>query len=229
MAKSLKKLEALKLRQSGMSIKDIAKHLEVSRSTSSTWCRDTILSKDQKQNLYKKMVTAGHKGRMMGAEANKHKKLEVLNEVKDLADKEIGVLSKRDILMLSLGLYWGEGSKDNQGRFVFVNSDPIAILLIINWLKIILNIEKKLLRPQLYINDQHIKREDDVINFWSKKLKIPKIQFRKTIFISVPHRKIYPNHETYMGVMHLTVSKGSYIKYRTMAFLNVIQEYVQKF
>lgn len=130
--------------------------------------------------------------------------------------------------MLALGLYWGEGSKDAQGRFVFVNSDPIAILLIINWLKISMGVEKTSLQPQLYINDQHRKREAVVIKFWSKKLKIPETQFRKTIFISVPHKKIYANFDTYMGVLHLTISKSSVLKYQTMAFLHRAQEYVQK-
>ncbi len=229
MAKSLKKIEALKLRQSGMSIKEIAVLLDVSRSTSSVWCRDILLSEKQKEKLYKKMVTAGHKGRMIGAAVNKQKKIDILDHAKELATKEIGRLSKRDILMLSLGLYWGEGSKDSQGRFVFVNSDPVAILTIIYFLKIVFGIGKNQLCPQLYINDQHKKRENVVINFWSKKLKIPKNQFGKTIFITVPHKKVYANFETYMGVLHLTVSKGSVIKYKTMAFLNLIQKNVQKF
>ena len=229
MAKSLKKLEALKLRENGKSIKEIALLLDISRSTSSVWCRDILLSEKQKENLYKKMVTAGHKGRMIGAAVNKQKKIDILDHAKELAIKEIGRLSKRDILMLSLGLYWGEGSKDSQGRFVFVNSDPVAILMIIYFLKIVFGIDKNQLRPQLYINDQHKKRENVVINFWSKKLKIPKNQFGKTIFITVPHKKVYANFETYMGVLHLTMSKGSVIKYKTMAFLNLIQKNVQKF
>ncbi len=228
MAKSLKKHEALVLRQSGMSIKEISNKIGISRSTVSIWCRDVILSKLQKETLYKKMVDAGHKGRMMGAEANKKKKLDIVSSLDILAHKEIGVLSVRDIQMLALGLYWGEGSKDKQGRFVFVNSDPIAVSLIVNWLTTNMDISKTSLHPQIYINDQHISRENIVTSFWVKKLKIPKSQFRKTIFIAVPHKKIYANHNTYMGVLHLTISKSSYLKYKTMACLHEIQRCVQK-
>ena len=228
MAKSLKKIEAIKLRQGGMSIKDIAYEINIARSTVSVWCRDIILSKQQKDKLYKKMVDSGHKGRMLGAEANRQKKINVLDSVKNISKKEIGKLSKRDITMLSLGLYWGEGSKDKQGRFNFVNSDPVAIQMIIHWLKISMNIGKSSLQPQIYINEQHKERVELIINFWSKKLKLPKSQFRKTIFISVPHKKIYKNYETYMGVLHLTISKSSTLKYQTMAFLSTIQEQVQK-
>ena len=115
MAKSLKKIEAVKLRQSGMSIKDISSKIDIARSTVSIWCSDVVLTNKQKEILHKKMIDSGHKGRMMGAVANKNKKLDVLNSVKVVAKKEIGTLSKRDIKMLSLGLYWGEGSKDKQG------------------------------------------------------------------------------------------------------------------
>ena len=96
MAKSLKKLEALKLRRLGMSIKEIAETISIARSTVSVWCNDVILSKNQKDALYNKMVEAGHKGRIMGAEANKNKKLEVLESVRKIAAKEITSLSKRD-------------------------------------------------------------------------------------------------------------------------------------
>ena len=174
------------------------------------------------------MVDAGHKGRIMGAESNKKKKLDVLESVKKIAKNKISKLSKRDIEMLALGLYWGEGSKDSQPKFVFVNSDPKALLLIINWLKVGMNISSELLSPQIYINDQHKEREEVVKNFWSKKLNLLKGQFRKTIFIKVPHKKIYANHDTYMGVLHLTVSRSSVLKYQTIAFLEEVQEYVQK-
>jgi transposase-like protein len=228
MAKSLKKIEALKLRREGKSIKEIASRVDVARSTASVWCREISLSKKQKDKLYKKMVDAGHKGRLMGAEANKRKKLDTLNSVKSIATKEISTLSKRDIQMLALGLYWGEGSKDKQGRFNFVNSDPWAILLILHWLKTGMGVKKISLRPQIYINDQHKKREKIILNFWAKKLSISESSFRKTIFISVPNKKVYENYDTYMGVLHLTISKSSYLKYQTMAFLQRAQECVQK-
>ena len=228
MAKSLKKLEALKLRRLGMSIKEIAETISIARSTVSVWCNDVILSKNQKDALYNKMVEAGHKGRIMGAEANKNKKLEVLESVRKIAAKEITSLSKRDIQMLALGLYWGEGSKGREGKFVFVNSDPGTVLLIIKWLQASMSITREVFHPQIYINNQHKERESLVTEFWSKKLKIPKIQFGKTIFIKTPHKKIYENHDTYMGVLHLTVSKSSYLKYKTMAFLHQAQMCVQK-
>jgi predicted transcriptional regulator len=228
MAKSLKKLEALKLRKKGLSIKEISTIVGIAKSTVSLWCRDVTLSKIQTEKLYKRMVDAGHKGRMIGAEVNRQKKISVLDSVQVAATHEITSLSLRDIKMLALGLYWGEGSKDKQGRFVFVNSDPEAILLIIRWLESCMDTNKALLQPQIYINDQHKEREEVVLSYWSKKLSVPKVQFRKTIFIKVPHKKVYENYKTYMGVLHLTVSKSSYLKYKTMALLGRTQECVQK-
>ena len=42
------------------------------------------------------------------------------------------------------------------------------------------------------------------------------------------YKKIYENHSTYMGVLHLSVSKSSYLKYKTMALLTQAQKHVQK-
>jgi len=44
MAKTQQKLAAIKLRLQGNSIADIARQLQVSKSTVSHWCRDIVLT-----------------------------------------------------------------------------------------------------------------------------------------------------------------------------------------
>ncbi len=53
MAYSLLKLKARELRNKGVSVKSIAKHLHISKSTASVWVRDIILSVDQLEALRK--------------------------------------------------------------------------------------------------------------------------------------------------------------------------------
>ncbi len=223
MAQSLKKLKAIELRKSGLSIKEIASIVGVSKGSVSIWCRNIILSKIQQAVLYKKMVTAGHKGRMLGAQANKQKRLDSIKIAENSAAKMVKKFSKRDLLMLGIGLYWGEGSKDSQSRFIFVNSDVDIIKVILLWLNS-MDIPKENLSPQIYINEQHLNRIDMVINYWSKELKIPRDKFGNCIFIKSKLKKIYENHDTYMGVLHLNVTKSSFLKYKTMAFLNLVRK-----
>ena len=51
MTKKEERLEARRLRREGMSIKAIAKALEIAKSSASTWCRDIILTEEQEQAL----------------------------------------------------------------------------------------------------------------------------------------------------------------------------------
>lgn len=228
MAKSLEKIRALQMRGQGMSIRDIAVALNISRGTSSLWCREVVLSAESQALLRKRMIDAGHIGRMMGAEANRKKKQSTILLAAKYANSEIKNLSRRDVMMIALGLYWGEGSKDSHSRFVFVNSDPKAINFIIEWLCLCMGVQKESLQLQVYINEQHTEREPVVLNFWSKKLSISSERFRRTIFIKAKHKKVYENHDSYMGVMHLAVAKSSFLKYQTMALLSEIQGVVQK-
>jgi len=56
MAKSKERNRAIELRKKGESIKVIAKKIGVSKSSTSIWCRDIILSPMQIQKLHESMV-----------------------------------------------------------------------------------------------------------------------------------------------------------------------------
>ncbi|PIU37083.1 hypothetical protein COT02_02695 [Candidatus Roizmanbacteria bacterium CG07_land_8_20_14_0_80_34_15] len=56
MAKSKEKLQALRLRRKGESIKKIAKLVKVSVSTASLWCHDVELTDSQIENLRKRQT-----------------------------------------------------------------------------------------------------------------------------------------------------------------------------
>jgi len=165
------------------------------------------------------MILAGHRGRMMGAAMNKEKRLGAIKEAFQYSVQNVGKLSKRDLLFLGLGLYWGEGNKNAENQFIFVNSDLFVIKTIIKWLQNVMGIPQELLSPQVYINDLHQYRVDKVVSFWSKELSIPKDRFGKTILIHVQNKKVYANHNNYMGTLHLYVQRSSILKYRTMAML----------
>lgn len=130
MSKSKLRIEAIKLRRNGRSVGEIMQILGISKSTSSHWCREVMLTEKQKKLLRYKSTLAGHKGRMIGAEMNHRKKLDSIEKNYKEASRLIGNLSNRDLLIAGASLYWGEGSKsDRTAGFVFVNSDPDMVLL----------------------------------------------------------------------------------------------------
>ena len=74
---------------------------------------------------------AGHKGRLKGAETNHRRKMERIffHKRKGIEKMENFNKNKRDLFMVGIGLYWGEGVKSFKSGLSFVNSDPDAILI----------------------------------------------------------------------------------------------------
>lgn len=101
-----------------------------------------------------------------------------LNNVYKKVSKDIGRFSKREIFLLGLFLYWGEGTKSASCSVQLTNTNPAMLQFFIKWLKL-LGANKKKLKVRLHLySDMNIR---DSIAFWSEILKIPSSQFRKPI------------------------------------------------
>jgi len=106
----------------------------------------------------------------------RNKKEKRLNEVYKKVSKDIGRFSKREIFLLGLFLYWGEGTKTSSCSTALTNTNPAMIKFFIKWLEL-LGISKKDLKVKLHLySDMNI---EESIAFWSKDIKIPISQFKK--------------------------------------------------
>jgi predicted XRE-type DNA-binding protein len=217
MSKSLKKLQALTLRRKGMSIKDIAKKLEVTQSSVSVWCRDIELTDAQRRRLVQKQIAAGHKGRMLGAESNRQKRLRAIESEEGIAKRQLGTLSRRDLFMLGVGLYWGEGVKSG-GSTAIVNSDPRIVRCARDWFEY-LGVSRSSFRPYIFISEVHKDRSDRILSYWSTHLDIPIAQFNNITFLKGRRSKVYENHDSYYGIVALRVRRGTNLKYRILGLI----------
>ena len=222
MAKFALRLEARNLREKGWSIKSIARELKVSSSSASIWCEDILLTPTQRELLQRNAKEAGAQGRFLGAEANRRKRLMVIEEAGKWARKRVGSFSERDLLVVGTALYWAEGSKKGVNRFTFVNSDPAMIRLMCEWLEKIIGVSKTDLYPSVAINSIHEPRIGTVVNFWSETLSLPKEQFRKPTYIKVPPKKVYENYNEYFGILRLSVRNSSFIRHRILALIDLL-------
>lgn len=220
MAKSEKRIQARQLRKKGQSIKFIARQLDVSKSTVSVWCGDLVLTQTQKDLLIKNAIDAGCKGRMVGAEMNRRKKQDRIDYNKRLGIEEIGRLTKRDLLLAGIGLYWGEGTK--KSATALVNSDPNLILFMLRWFRSVMGVRDEMFRPQVFISDIHRPRAQKILAFWSKLLGLPKSQFGNIVFLKRKNKKIYENHDSYYGVMALRVRRGTELKYHILGLIEAL-------
>lgn len=223
MAKSLERIQATRLRRSGKSVKEIAKELGVSPGSVSIWTRDIVLTESQRKFLQDRQIASGHKGRMMGTEANRKKKKIRISIAKAEAEEKIKNVSKQNLFWTGLGLYWGEGVKASTSSTAVVNSDPRIIKMMIRWFIECWNVDRKRLQPRVYISDLHKDREEEITQYWVKTLGLPRTQFRKMVFLN-KGKKIYENRNVYYGVLTLRIEKGGDLKYKILACIERASE-----
>lgn len=218
MAKSLLRLEALKLRKKGISVRRIAQVLDISKSTVSHWTRDVILTVEQLENLRQSSIKGAELGRLKSALLQKERRLKVIEDSRIKGIKMFSNLTKRELLITGLALYWGEGSKKDR-RIEFCNSDPRMIKFFIHWLQSCFGINTEDLRGYLGINEAHFKRENVVKQYWSKLTDIPLSQFRKTFFKKTANKKVYENFNEHYGTLNIRVAKSAALFYRVMGLI----------
>ncbi len=221
MAKSKEQIKARQLRQKGESIKEIAKSLSISKSTVSLWCRDIELTAKQIQRLYENMVVGGYKGRLKGARIQKERKEKKIKDYLIEGVKEIKSLTKKELLVAGLSLYWGEGGRKNPG-VRFYNSDPEIVKFIIKWFKAIFGITEERFLIYIMINETHKNRVGDVKKYWIKTTGISSGQFRKIILIKAKNKKVYENFNQHYGTLNIRLTKSADLYYRIMGLIKAL-------
>lgn len=223
MAKSKKQSLAKKLRKDGLSIKEIADKLQVSKSSVSVWCSEIKLTKNQIQRLHEKMVCGSYEGRMIGVQMQKEAKKKKIEECLLKAKKDISLLSKKELLIAGLSLYWGEGAK-NCSNVRFYNSNPLLIKFIMKWFRESLKIENSRFLIYISINEIHKERLAEVIKYWSDVTMVPIEQFRKPSLIRTKNKKIYENFSCHYGTLSIRISKSKYLLYQILGWINALSE-----
>jgi|HigsolmetaAR201D_1030396.scaffolds.fasta_scaffold09725_3 transcriptional regulator with XRE-family HTH domain len=157
---------ARELRAQAWTLAEIAAELGVSKASVSTWVRDVEF-------------TPRPRNRGLGVSAPHPAHLAKVAEVeKCMIDgiARIGVLSQRELLVLGLALYAGEGSKTD-GDLRFSNNDPRLIAVFLAWLRRFFDIDESRLRVRLYLHaDLDLA---SAVAFWSELTGIPPAQFTK--------------------------------------------------
>ncbi len=207
MAKSKEKIKARRLRKEGESIKEIAKMLSVSSSSVSLWCRDVELSANQKQKLKDRQVNPTYWKRQEYYSKKKREFDKKVFKIKQEGIKSIGKLSKRDIFLIGIALYWGEGFKKDH-LVGLASSDVNIAKFFIYWLKLCFNIPQDQLILRLTANISYKEKIDAMNKHWSSSLNIPLHQFSKPFFQHTRWQKEYENKNDYYGVLRVRVRRS---------------------
>jgi hypothetical protein len=180
--KSKQQEVAIRLRKSGKTYSEILKEIPVAKSTLSLWLRGVHLSKNQVQAFSEKKRI----GQLKGAFARKQDRISRQKTVFQKAHKEVGKLTKRELWLIGVALYWAEGSKEKEYQpgsgLRFSNSDPAMIRLFIKWLVECCEISKDRIYFNIYIHETYKGRIDEIVQFWSVVTGFPEADFDKIYF-----------------------------------------------
>jgi len=211
-----------KMRQDGVSLGDIVKKFGLNKSTVSFWCKDIILSESVIQKIKTHGKEKSVKGLLRYSEFKRKERID-----RNILQKEegvifLGTLSDRDILMIGLGLYWGEGYKYENGEFGFTNSNPHMIRFYFKWLKL-WNIKKDSLIFRITLNEFFRKEEKNIKLFWINFLDIKEEQFSKTTYIQTNLKKAsLKDIEKYKGILRVKVRKGTHTRNKVLGAIEYI-------
>jgi hypothetical protein len=224
MVKYNKMIEAQILRKKGFPINKIAETLKVSKGSVSLWCRDVIISEKLKDKIRVEHYKKTEKGRLMGAQMNKNKRLASIEKADIFGIENINKLNKKEVILIATALYWSEGSKsDMSSGFRFVNSDPKMILFMRDFLIKYMEIKNSELTCSIQINEVHRSRIVNVLSFWKNLLELEDQQIRKPYFVKTKNQKIYKNSDNYYGICKLIVKKSTNLKYIMLGLIKALK------
>ena len=172
MAKREEYIQSIQLRKKGFSYSQIKNKVNVSKSTLSRWLKNLPLSNNQTLSLDVTQRRVETFRRTM-----KEKSDQRLLETYITAKNSLIPLTKRELYIAGLFLYWGEGSKNIKGQISLNNTNPQMMKFYIFWLTEICKVPMNKLKVSLHLyKDMSVKNE---IEYWSKILNMPLDQFIK--------------------------------------------------
>jgi hypothetical protein len=124
------------------------------------------------------------------------------------------------LFITGVALYWAEGAKTDP-PFMFANSDPTAIRLMVRWLIDHANVPKERIVGRVYVH--RLYADCGFEQFWEEPSGLPASQFRKPVFKPTPHK--VKKNPTYMGCCRLLVG-SSELFWRLRAWQEELVKYL---
>ena len=156
---------ARELRAQAWTLQDIATELAVSKSSVSLWVRDVEFTPNPRRRTRAPRPSSLHMRKLV--------EIEHLNRA---GSDQIGQLTQRELLIVGVALYIGEGFK-RDGQVGMANTDPQVLHLFVTWLRRCFQIDELKLRVRLYLHEGLDLEAAE--QFWSELLGVPRTQFRR--------------------------------------------------
>ncbi len=138
--------------------------------------------------------------------------------------KETGLLSNRELWLVGISLYWGEGSKQHEHSpstgIVFSNSDPTMLKIFLRWLTL-MNIRKDELKFELYIHQDRRRETKFFKKWWESTLRVEEITsiyFKK----GKRHTNRHAVGDLYHGLVRIKVKNSTSLNRKVHGWIHGI-------
>ena len=221
---------AISLRRKGFSYSEIKNLITVPKSTLSLWLRKLKLSNSQSERLNKKRIQAGKRG----VKKRILQTSKAIKEIKENSMKDIQDISKRELWLMGIILYWRENfskedDKELQKGVRFTNSDPYLIKLFLKWLYDIGELTKKEIKFEIFIKKDSKDVIDKAISYWSKATSFPKKHFKHIYFFRrVVLKKEKTSKRYSYGLLQVRVKASSMLARQISGWIKGMQKYYWK-
>jgi hypothetical protein len=192
--------QAEKLREQGYSYNLIHQKLGIPKSTMSYWFQNKPFTPND-EVLERVRSGSGKEG------LRRHeKRLKEVALLKQQGAYEIGNLSDRDLWILGLGIYIGEGAKTTE-MIRISNADPAVIRLAVRWLKDACKLKDENLSVRIHIYPDN--NPDDCLSYWQEVTNLHESCFRKVSVDLRTDKSLSKKRRLPYGTAHITVvSRG---------------------
>lgn len=178
--KAKEKQEAIKLRQElGLSLREIAEKLKISKGTASLWLRDIEISEEHKQRLAKRYPD---KNNIIQINNNRFERCRKKRKENQAIGRkkiyEFDNVTKAMEFSFGCALYVAEGSK-SKNSIVFTNTDPYLIKTFFDFVNTFFDTHDSYwkLSVNCYLNNGLT--IDEIQNYWINLLGLDEINLRK--------------------------------------------------
>ena len=208
-----KKGIAIELRRKGLSYSDIQNSINVPRSTIAYWLKDIELSDEQVKKLKAK--------RSQVAKANVGKRVSRISreteEIKNSSAKEIGGITKRELWLMGIMLYWIRGNNNDLKKGVnFTTSDPELARLFLKWLQNIGKIKDEEMAFDIFVSKDKKSSIDKIKSHWSSVTGFSGGHFSRVYF--------YKSGGSEFGLLRIKVKASSMLARQIAGWIRGVQK-----
>lgn len=199
---------ARRLRAEGLLLKEIGEELGVSVRSVSRWTEGLPWPARSKHGGDAEHVRAMAEARW--ADHRRQRDIAV-QQRKLAAARAVGEVPDQSLLLLGAMAYWCEGSKSKpwrrQGKFTFINSDPVIMRIMVRWLRLLaIPPERWVVRIQIHETADLAAAEEH----WRHVLGLPELVFAKETIKRHKPRTVRKNvGDGYHGCVSIYVRNGA--------------------